>query len=269
MTCELGVVHGASGSARLRDGDTSVLCVVHGPRSSQNQNSSLDGLQFDCEVKFAQYVDVPVFSTHFPALGGYPGAAGAPGAAELSALSAAPSSTCAQARTSVERILSDSLREALVGMIRQEQAPKMVVTVCVSVLLSSGNLGVDLGSAITGCSLALADASVEMYDLVVASTAGCFVPTDGSSPRVAIASTAQPLGRGSGSGRDMGSHGAASSYLTVASRCNAPEMTQLWSEGRTPLALVHAMVECAVLANAAKRTQVHAVLLRKLQQQRL
>jgi len=282
MACELGVVHGASGSARLRDGDCAVLCAVHGPRASQSQKNSLDGLQFNAEVKFAQYVDVPLFSTHLQPFGrgdtsssssssssAGQGDIGSTHAASAYA-SASASAVSAQSRTSVEKLLSDLLREALVGLVRTAVLPKMSVTVCVSVLQSSGNLGSDLACAINGCSLALADASVEMHDLAVASTVGCYWRAEAGAGAgaagEAVISAPTRAGNGSGSG-GAAAAAAASSYLTVASRCNAPEMTQLWSEGRAQLALVFRMVQAAAAANAAKKLQVQAFLLEKLRAQ--
>lgn len=259
IKCDLGQVSGASGSALLSEGESSLLCTVHGPYASQK--SALAGLQFECEVKFAQFVDCPSYCTNFQAF-----SFGTSSTMTIDpwlsreqtspTFNRAATATSAHSKSSIERIISDALRESIIGMIRAEKFPKMVLTLNVTILQSSGNIGHDLAAAINASTLALADSAVEMFDMVVASTVVLKTQpaTKGSSKKSEIE---QPPS----SDHDP----AAEGCLTVASRCNAPEITQMWCEGRARIDAFFSMMEKAVNLNTEKTKIFEEILRCKIQ----
>lgn len=235
MSSEVGVIAGASGSALVSEGKSTVLCAVHGPRATQK--STMDSMQFECDISFAQFANCPSFSTTLHSM--------------IGSSQIAPSAASVLSRSSVERLLSDFLRESLVGVIRTEQFPKTTVSLYVTILQSSGNIGHDLATAITCGSLALADSSVEMLDLVAASTVTLSMRAESS--------TAEVIGQ-VGSCDPM----RATSHVTIASRRNSPELTQLWCEGRARVDMVFPMVEQACKMNAKKCIKIEETIVEKL-----
>jgi exosome complex component MTR3 len=236
LSLEIGITSGAAGSAQTTEDGCAVQCAVHGPRATQRSGvTDMDMMQFECEVRFAQFSSCPHYSTTLQSL--------------LGSSQIAPSATSVLSKAAVEVLLADALREALVGVICAEQAPKTTLSLFVTILKSSGNIGHDLAMAITCSSLALADASVEMIDLVTASTVAL------SSDSAA----AQTISHVSGCDAMR-----ATSYVTVASRRNAPEMTQLWSEGRVRSDALLAMVERACRMNAKKCDKIGETIVGKL-----
>jgi ribonuclease PH len=242
LECSVGHVCGASGSSMVTEGGAKALCTVSGPQTSQKSQGKLDAATLEVEVRYAPLVAPPTYSTTCgAALKGL----------SLDGTSAAPTSASGQPNASVERVLCESLRGALEGMVRLERYPKMVITVRVTLLESSGNVGQDLAATITGSSLALGDAEVEQSDLVTASTAS-LVHTPAAAGTMDAVEGAPARGQ------------AAAACVTVCSRCNAPEMTQLWMEGRVAPQKVFLLVEKAVRANTAKAPLLQAALRDKL-----
>lgn len=78
---------------------------------------------------------------------------------------------------SLEKYMSGNIVESIQGSLFLEKYPKMLISVVINVQSSSGYMGLDLSAAIVSASLALADASIEMRDLVSAST--LFLSQDG------------------------------------------------------------------------------------------
>ncbi|KAK7091090.1 exosome complex component MTR3-like [Littorina saxatilis] len=130
-----GLISQAKGSAFAELDKTKVVCAVYGPHEvARREDFSMQG-QISCEVKFAPF-------------------------------------SCRVRRQHVqdgrEKDLSTQLLEALEPAVRLDSFPKSQVDVFVTVLENDGSA---LSAAITCASLALADAGIEMYDLVVACTA--------------------------------------------------------------------------------------------------
>jgi len=128
---KVSVIQQARGSAYIEMGQTKVICAVYGPReASRRDEFSFQG-QLYCEFKFATF-------------------------------------SCAIRRRhqqdSEEREFSALIREALESAVILDKYPKSRIEVFVTVLEDDGSaLAVSLSSA----SLALADAGIEMYDLVI------------------------------------------------------------------------------------------------------
>lgn len=141
LVCNVGIVGsvGVIGSAFVQFGGSRVICSLSGPLPlstvSANQtvayssvNSNIDRCTFECNVKFAPF-------TH------------------------GDDNTDRQ-----EKSLSNYLREALQSSMHLDLYPKSHFTLNCVVLQSS--FSHDLAALINCGSLALADASIELYDLV-------------------------------------------------------------------------------------------------------
>eukprot|EP00026_Physarum_polycephalum_P014604 Phypoly_transcript_15141.p1 GENE.Phypoly_transcript_15141~~Phypoly_transcript_15141.p1 ORF type:complete len:269 (+),score=38.80 Phypoly_transcript_15141:136-942(+) len=131
-----GVIHAATGSAYVELNNTKVICGVYGPKpNTKAQEFSEQGTLF-CDFKYTS------FSCQNERKG--------------------------FASDAEEKEYSMLMLQALSVAVRLDKFPKSTVDVDVLVLQ---NDGAALSTAITCASLALADAGIEMYDLVSACTA--------------------------------------------------------------------------------------------------
>ncbi|RKO91485.1 ribosomal protein S5 domain 2-type protein [Blyttiomyces helicus] len=137
MFMKTGAVRQANGSAYLETGRLKVTCGVYGPRQTSRSKMSTRGT-LNCEFKFAPF-------------------------------------SCAKRRSYLkdnqEREYSLTLQQALSPAVRLDLLPKSTVDVYVQVLECDGSTSA-LAAAITCASLALADAGIEMLDIVAACSAG-------------------------------------------------------------------------------------------------
>jgi len=147
----------SDGSALLELGHTKVLCSVHGPRSAAassltgGKSDFNAGGQLQCEVRFAPSFGLNPQTAVSEAVTSLDGRGGGAGQLRSSA-------------TSLDEIrLSSGLNDAIAASVRLDRLPKCVVDVFVLVLQSDGSV---LPAAITAASLALADAGIELFDLV-------------------------------------------------------------------------------------------------------
>jgi len=136
-----GVIHAATGSAYIELNNTKVICGVYGPKpNTKSQEFSEQGVLF-CDFKFA------TFSCQNERKG--------------------------FASDSEEKEYSLFVLQALSVAVRLDKFPKSTVDVDILVLQ---NDGAALSAGITCASVALADAGIEMYDLVPACTASASAP---------------------------------------------------------------------------------------------
>ena len=129
-----GVVHGSAGSAYLEQEHTKLVCAVYGPRWSKRMEYSETG-QFVCDLKYAP---------------------------------TAQHQRRKRQQTDDEKTASHTLTRTLTPAIRLAQYPKSSIEAYVLVLEDDGGA---LPAAMTAVSLALADAQVEMLDLLAAASA--------------------------------------------------------------------------------------------------
>ncbi|XP_039297454.1 exosome complex component MTR3 [Nilaparvata lugens] len=130
------VMSQAKGSAYIEVGNTKVICSAFDPREIPNNNKfSLNGELF-CEFKFANF---------------------------------SQKKRRGFIRDAEEKDLSVCLKRALEPAVCRHEFPNFQVDVYALVLEDDGGA---LAAAITCASLALADASIPMYDLVTALTLG-------------------------------------------------------------------------------------------------
>eukprot|EP00562_Extubocellulus_spinifer_P007769 CAMPEP_0178507044 /NCGR_PEP_ID=MMETSP0696-20121128/20011_1 /TAXON_ID=265572 /ORGANISM="Extubocellulus spinifer, Strain CCMP396" /LENGTH=329 /DNA_ID=CAMNT_0020136509 /DNA_START=249 /DNA_END=1238 /DNA_ORIENTATION=+ len=146
----------SDGSAVVELGHTKVLCSVHGPRSAAASSLTGGRVSFNaggtinCEVRLAPSFGLNPQTAVSAAVSSLDGRAGV-------------GQLRSRATTQQEIELSSGLADAIAPTIRLDRLPKSVVDVFVLVLQSDGSV---LPSAITAASLALADAGIELFDLV-------------------------------------------------------------------------------------------------------
>lgn len=126
-----GVVSQAKGSAYIEMGKTKIICAVYGPREIARRRDFTFKGQINCEFKFAQY-------------------------------------SCPVRRQPVNDSealqYSQLLEEALSSVVCLHKFPKSTVDIFVHVLENDGGA---LAGALTISGLALADAGIDMYDVVI------------------------------------------------------------------------------------------------------
>jgi exosome complex component MTR3 len=127
-----GAVSEAVGSCYLEAGRSKVLCSIYGPRPDAKAAHFSETGRLECVVKLSAFCGVP-----------------------------------AGEQEQREKELPLQLRPALEAALQLTRFPKSVVDVCVLVLEQDGDI---TSPAITCASLALADAGIEMFDLVAACT---------------------------------------------------------------------------------------------------
>ncbi|KAG1670086.1 Exosome complex component MTR3 [Nymphon striatum] len=130
-----GVVSQAKGSAYIEIGNIKIIASVYGPREVlKKRDFNING-QLNCEVKYAPY--------------------------------SCPNIRRSPQGTSDESELSTIVCDALKPAVCMQKFPKSRVDVFV-IILETGDSAV--GEVITCASLAIADAGIEMYDVVIGST---------------------------------------------------------------------------------------------------
>jgi len=149
---ETGVlVKPAIGSSLVELGHTKVICQVS--LNFTHPNITPDQGLFECKVQFAPHIGVDA-------------------SAQRSRMVMPLDSMISSGKLHSENLtressLSAQLHSALVSVLRLEDFPKCALTVHVTILQDDGSV---LTTCITAASLALADARVEMLDLVTSCT---------------------------------------------------------------------------------------------------
>lgn len=143
---DTSILSQSSGSSIIELGHTKVVCSVHGPRSSSSSFGQTkfhsDGI-LNCEVRYA-----PNFGIR----------------AETKALEKNQVFEGKRSGLTPEEIeLSARLEDSLMASIPLNKLPKSVLDIYVMVLQGDGSI---FSAAVMSASLALADAGLELYDLV-------------------------------------------------------------------------------------------------------
>ncbi|KAI8872253.1 ribosomal protein S5 domain 2-like protein [Ramicandelaber brevisporus] len=149
-----GLVANASGSAYLEQGHTRVACAVHGPRPIKRGSalfSFSSSAILTCDFVFAPFALPQRMKTSGPA------------------------GTRSNEEMAVMQEYSLIINEALSPAIRLHLYPKSAIDVAVTVLECDG-MHAALAAAVTCASAALADAGIEMIDIVTAAS-GVFAAT--------------------------------------------------------------------------------------------
>ncbi|XP_068579303.1 exosome complex component MTR3 [Cebidichthys violaceus] len=179
-----GLVSQAKGSAYIEAGNTKLMCCVYGPRETERKDETdMKCGRLTTDMRFAPF--------SCPERGSW-------------------------IQGSQDKDLSLMLHESLQPAVCLHKYPRSQVEVNVMVLENSGSV---LAHAVTCASLALADAGIEMYDLVL----GCSIRQDGAS-YVVDPSYAEENRCGSVSGESQGG-------LTVAFLPSLNQISGLQSDG--------------------------------------
>ncbi|XP_029991433.1 exosome complex component MTR3 [Sphaeramia orbicularis] len=137
-----GLVSQAKGSAYIEAGNTKLMCCVYGPRETKRKDETdMKCGRLTADMRFAPF--------SCPERGSW-------------------------IQSSQDKDFSLMLLESLQPAVCLHKYPRSQIEVNVMVLENSGSV---LAHAITCASLALADAGIEMYDLVL----GCSIRQDGAS----------------------------------------------------------------------------------------
>ncbi|KAM9979527.1 hypothetical protein ACTFIY_008770 [Dictyostelium cf. discoideum] len=134
---KIGVVSQGSGSSYVEMENTKVLCTIHGPRATQ-KTELFETAKLNCELKYTTF-----------------------------------SSTTEKidyVENSKEKDLSLLISQSIIGSIRLEKYPKTAIDIYILVLNDDGNV---LVASITAATMALADAGVEMFDMVSSCSVSC------------------------------------------------------------------------------------------------
>jgi len=189
-----GVCSQASGSAYLEAALTKVICSVSGPRQKASATQYSQDGQLSCDFRFASF-------------------------------------SCSGQRRKIrgeetdEKEFSLQVVQALENAVRLDRYPKSVIHVNIIVLQNSGGV---LAAALICASVALADAGIEMFDLVSACSACQIRQTSPPS------STKSPLRPNDGMillDPDEVEERFQSAGLTLALMPNLNQVTQIFQTG--------------------------------------
>jgi exosome complex component MTR3 len=198
-----GVISQAAGSAYAEFGGTKLMVGVYGPRQSDRKETFSDSGRVNCEF-------------------------------ELSKIPKTQQEIFAQ--NLVERELSAAVQTALEAVVEVETFPKLVLDVFCTVLERGGS---EVAVAITAAALAIADAGIEMKDLVTA----CSVSKIKGA--LVLDPTDQELSREDG-GMLMASLGTGGEIAQLVTRGR-------WTDGELKEALELCLGGCAQLDGAARQ----------------
>jgi len=207
-----GAVSHASGSAYLECGRTKIICSIYGPRSTEKSKlgySEKGAVQ--CDLKFAPF---------------------------------ASEQRRERGQGEDEKVLSQFVKQAIESAVQLERFPKSVIDVFLVVLEDAGGVS---SAAITCVCLALADAGIDMIDLVVGSAVSCYDDSE-------LVAHPSPLCRGRTSCAD----------LTLAFMPGRRQMTQISQIGEMPPALVSKAIGMCMEQCEATHQSMREVLTRRV-----
>lgn len=160
LRTETGITS-ASGSALVELGHTKVLCEVIGPTPASNPNGTtkMEEGTLDCQVQY-----LPNFGFPVTALVG----ASASGLSDSAQQPSQPTTGRINSQIGAqEKELSSQLISSLSAAVPLGAYPKNVISLQVTILQDDGSL---LSACSTAASMALVNASIEVYDMVTSST---------------------------------------------------------------------------------------------------
>lgn len=142
LVLETKVVSRSSGSARLKVplANVDILVTIYGPRSPQTPILG-NTFELECDLHYAPFVSIPFTSMDDD-----------------------------DEKANVESTIAEQVKNGLRASIRGDRYMKSTISMFITILGSSSHTACDMSYAITCASLALADAGIELYDLIAAST---------------------------------------------------------------------------------------------------
>jgi exosome complex component MTR3 len=214
---ESGLIHNVSGSIYLELGTTKVICSINGPITSNKKIFSNIG-QLECHIRYTS-----------------------------SALQATTTEE-STVGNSITQVQPSMIIDALEGSIRLEKYPKTIIAINLVVLETSG---FELGPMITCASLALIDASIEVIDLVCAS----------SLSRIPSLSSFIPF---PSTKTSSSSSSEVCDVMTVATIPSQNVITQFWFDGMVEGPVMQDMINACCVFNKELRGELRKKLLEKL-----
>lgn len=207
---DTGIVSRAAGSAYMELGDTKVMAAVYGPRQSERKFGFSDRGRLVCEVNY---------------------------------ISLAQKARGKQAQRVNRKAMSSLLQSTLEAVVDVDKFPKAAVDVNVLVLQADGG---ELAAAVCAASAALADAGIELTDILPA----CSV----SLVRDQLLLDPVPHE----SAQQQGSLLVA--YSVAANQVTQMHLTGDWSAGKVKEGLELAMGGCQQLRAVVRQTLLEAAL---------
>ena len=134
MFLQCGLITQAKGSSYCEMGNTKVVCAVYGPRDIEQRDEFQMKGKIKCDLKFAPF-SCKKRKQHVPSM--------------------------------EEEDMSDIVTQALTASVCLHRFPKSQIDVYITVLDNDGSV---LSAALMAASLALADACIDMYDIITACT---------------------------------------------------------------------------------------------------
>ena len=208
ITCNVNVISDASGSCYIQMGSTIVICSVHGPQSrtfSSHVNVNDSTGIFECECHYAPFAyNDDIDKRNINAL---------------------------------ERNMASIIKDSIEISIKLEKYPKTSILLYI-VILQSGGLENDTSVAINAGSLALADASIELSDLVT--------------------SCVLDINHQNNNDKDKGK-------CIISFMLTLEEITQLWFQGKLNINDINYMTndakqKCLIIRKIMKETLIQKVL---------
>ncbi|PRP84693.1 hypothetical protein PROFUN_07943 [Planoprotostelium fungivorum] len=184
-----GIIGQASGSAYLEMANTKIICGIYGPRQIPKMEFS-EKAKLQCDFKFATFAESRRERRKYTA-------------------------------DKEEKEFSMLMVQALESSLILEKYPKSVIDCYVIVLENDGGA---LNGAITCASMALANAGIEMYDLVAAASIG-LNPLNGEI--LLDPTEAEEIEYKKGGKKGGG-------VVTIGFMPGMNEITQIWQSGQIP-----------------------------------
>ena len=206
----LNVVSDAIGSSYVKIGKSMVICSVHGPQSRTYSNNIDDSTGiFECECHYAPF--------------------------------AYKDDIDKRKKNELERNMTYIIKDSLEKSIKLEKYPKTSILLYI-VILQSDELENDTSTAINAGSLALADASIELSDLVTS----CTILNNNNN---------------NNNNNNLNDKG----ICMIAFMLSLEEITQIWFQGRLDMNEIINMTtdakqKCSIIKDIMKRTLIEKVL---------
>lgn len=234
LTCSVGNLKEASGSSFVKWGNCSVFCSVNGPHQRATSSGTMsESGALECDVRFAPFaMGLPV-ATIPPSSSSTSNMETKNEVSARSLMATYGDDANKRALNVLERNLSNVMKDSLESSIRLECYPKAVISLRVVILQSGGGdilSGIDIAACIIAGSLALADANVELYDLVAACNVALISsPSPSSSSTIVVDPSSEEYVDAKGT-------------LALARLPCVDKTTQLWFEGRVDKDVVVDMI---------------------------
>ncbi|CAB9506735.1 complex component RRP41 [Seminavis robusta] len=175
LRLELGITS-ATGSALVELGHTKVLCQVIGPTTTSTTTVNMEEGTLECQVQYVPNVGYPITSLV--------GAAASGLALSSETQQHAQQPTSGRINTQiggVEKELANQVLSSLAAAVPLKAYPKNVIQLQLTILQDDGSV---MSACTIAASLALVNASIEVYDMVTSATVAVMNDEDTTQPKL-------------------------------------------------------------------------------------